>query len=214
MKSFQEFAEEREPFETEQYIRFKAHQEGVDYSEAASRSLSRLVTQLDSARNTIVVLTAFRSENPKAINRQLNSQLANDLRGLGWGYTPVLGGFVEEVVDEKGQPIKQRVHEESFFVNAPGTTQEVVAKVVGLLTKYRQEAALVKPTESQEGFLLFPNGSLESVGRWKNDPQQMAIFYTRLRKGSQGRQFTFEAAGDASIITRQAVAAFLKTESV
>ncbi len=195
------------------YLEYKAHQEGVGLEEAASRSLGRLFGQVGSSPNTLVIMTAFRCENTLAINRGKNAQLSGDLRGFGWGFTPVLGGFVETVPGQGGQLQQQRVHEESFFVNASGDARQVTARVISLLKKYQQEAALVKYSGEEVASLLFPNGQASEVGRWQGDPKLMATYYTRMRKGQGNRQFTFEAAGDDSISTRMAVDAYFRSKS-
>jgi hypothetical protein len=67
----------------------------VSLEEAARRSLGRVFGQVSGSPNTLVIITAFRGENTLAINRGRNARLSGDLRGYGWGFTPVLGGFVE-----------------------------------------------------------------------------------------------------------------------
>ena len=204
--SFKEFLEESDIL---RYIQYKAKESNVSLDEAARQSLSRLFSQFQNAETPIIILTAFRSERTLIANRNLNRQLANDLRALGWGYTPVLGGYLETIADESGQPKQVRVHEESFLVNAV-YSKDLINKVTALLKKYEQEAALLKSPNNEEAFLLFANGQTSSVGKWKADPQQMATYYTRMKNGPEGRQFTFEAAGDDSRTTKMAVDFFLK----
>lgn len=210
--TFTEFLQQDgDPFA--RYLEYKARQDGVGLEEAASRSIGRLFGQVSGSPNTLVIITAFRGENTLTANRGRNSQLAGDLRALGWGYTPVLGGFVETIPDLHGQPQQQRVHEESFFVNASGDARQVNAKVITLLGKYQQEAALVKYAGSDTASLLYPNGQAVEVGRWQGDPKLMASFYTRMRKGPANRQFAFEAAGDDSNMTRMAVDAYFRSRA-
>lgn len=185
------------------YIEFKAEQEGISFNEAAERSMARLYGQIHN--KAVVIVTAFRSERSLAENRAMNRSLANDLRSLHWGYTPVLGGFVEKTAEGE-----KRVHEESFFVNATGDYGSIVATVRKLLEKYEQEAALVKLPEQPDAVLLWANGTTSPVGQWHADPDQMAQYYTRMRSGPAGRQFKFEAAGDDSMMTRYAVDDFFR----
>ena len=194
------------------YLEYKAQQDGVGLEEAASRSLGRLFAQVSGSPNTLVIITAFRGENTLAVNRARNAQLSSELRGLGWGFTPVLGGFVETTPDGTEQPQQRRVHEESFFVNASGDARQVTARVISLLGKYQQEAALVKYAGSDTASLLYPNGQTVEVGRWQGDPKLMATYYSRMRKGPASRQFAFEAAGDDSNITRMAVDLYFRTK--
>ncbi len=118
------------------YLEYKARQDGVGLEEAASRSLGRLFAKVSGSPNTLVIITSFRSENTLAVNKVRNAQLSSELRGLSWGFTPVLGGFVETIPDLHGQPQQQRVHEESYFVNASGDARQVTARVISLLGKY------------------------------------------------------------------------------
>jgi hypothetical protein len=210
MQTFEEYISNMEEDQFGRYLEFKAHQDGLSIQEAAVRSMARLYGQISQPQFQLVVITAFRGDRELTINRKVNVSLASDIRANGWGYTPVLGGFMEDAKDAEGNPAKRRVHEESFFVSASGDTKQVAAKVASLLKKYQQDAALFKPAGSEEAFLLFPNGTMSSAGAWHNDPKQMATYYTRMKKGHSGRQFTFEAARDDSNMTRMAVDNYFK----
>ena len=189
-------------------IQMQAEQNGISINEAAERSMARLFGQIQDNPSTVIIMTAFRGERRLSENRALNRQLAADIRKLGWGYTPVLGGFVEKGADGE----ENRVHEESFFINANGSPKQVASLVVRLLEKYQQEAALIKLPEQPDAMLMFTNGSTTSVGQWHADPTQMATYYTRMRSGPPGRQFKFEAAGDDSVMTRFAVEKYFKNK--
>jgi hypothetical protein len=202
---FQDYLTKRQESDIVRYVEYMAAQQGISLDEAASRSLGRLFHQVEQSNNPLVIITAFRSERTLIANRSLNRLLAADIRSLGWGYTPVLGGFLEKTQDAQGQQQEVRVHEESIFVNAAGNNQEVVRSVVGLLNKYQQEAALLKLPGNDQTLMLAANGDLSPVGVWNADPQLMATYYTRMRKGPSNRQFTFEATGDDSMMTRWAV---------
>lgn len=206
------------------YTQMQAEQLGITYAEAAERSMARLYGQIGSGKDIIVILTAFRSERPPgcasnpsecltgdkllAMNRDANRQLVMDIRGLGWGYTPVLGGFMEKL-STGGE---KRVHEESFFITATGNQQKVVASVQKLVEKYDQDAALIKLPDNPQAMLLFRNGSTAPVGEWHADPTQMATYYTRMKGGPKGRQFKFEAAGNDSNMSRWAVDTWFKNK--
>lgn len=189
------------------YIEYKSLTKNISLEEAASRSLARLHTL--STNKAIVIITAFRGENSLQHNRGLNVMLKKDIRQLGWGYTPVVGGFIEQGVD--GQKI--HVREESFFVSPTGNEKEITKNVISLITKYKQEVALVKFPEIENAYLVSTSGEKTNVGKWHADPQLMAQYYTRMRKGPQNRQFKFEAAGDDSSSTRLVVDAFFKQNS-
>lgn len=188
--TFTEFLQQDyDPFA--RYLEYKANQDGVDMDEPASRSLGRLFAQVSGSPNTLVIITAFRGENTLAVNRARNAQLSSELRGLGWGFTPVLGGFVETTPDRDGRPQQQRVQEESFFVNASGDARGVTARVISLLGKYQQEAALLKFAGSETASLLYPNGQTVEVGRWQGDPDAGADRRPGARAGGSQRSRTF-----------------------
>ena len=97
-------------------------------------------------------------------------------------------------------------------MNASGDARQVTARVISLLGKYQQEAALVKFAGSETASLLYPNGQTVEVGRWQGDPKLMATYYTRMRKGPADRQFAFEAAVDESNMTRMAVDRYFRSK--
>ena len=197
--TFTEFLQQHyDPFA--RYLEYKANQDGVDMDEAASRSLGRLFAQVSGSPNTLVIITAFRGENTLAVDRARNAQLSSELRGLGWGSTPVLGGFVETTPDRDGRPQQQRVQEESFFVNASGDARGVTARVISLLGKYQQEAALVKFAGSETASLLYTNGQTVEVGRWQGDPDAGADRRPGTRAGGSRRSRTFRGRVDVERI--------------
>lgn len=79
------------------FIHMKANEWNVSITEAAARSMARLYGQITNNEKTVIIITAFRHENSLKVNRGLNVSLGADIRKLGWGYTPVMGGFVEKI---------------------------------------------------------------------------------------------------------------------
>lgn len=211
MMKFSEFLSDTENH-LARYLEYKAHSDGIDIEEAARRSIGRLFSQLEKGNEAYVIISAFRGTNSLAANRRANMALANDIRGLGWGFTPVLGGFVETSPDPQGQPQERRVHEESYFVAASGDPTSVKRGIVGLLHRYQQEAALLKLPGDDQALFINQAGATNPVGQWKADPKLMAIYYTRMRHGAPNRQFTFEAAGDGSVMTRTIVDAYFRNK--
>lgn len=189
------------------FIKYKAKATGISISEAAERSLGRIRAHVEGDK-TIVIITAFRSERSLKENRNLNRLLASDIRSLNWGYIPVLGGFIEDTAEGK-----KRVQEESFFVSIPSELGNVTPKVLELLNKYQQEAALLK-FSNEDAYLLFSDGNKTPVGKWYPDPAQIAPYYTLMRNGPRNRQFKFEATGDDSVVTRWAVYSYLNKNNV
>ena len=190
------------------FLHMKAHEWNVSLDEAANRSMARLYNHINNDEKGVIILTAFRHENDLKTNRQLNVSLSSDIRSLGWGYTPVIGGFVEK--GEGGKDV--HVQEESLFVTVGlSDPKQIMSKVLDLLKKYQQQAALVKLPGESVAFLLWDNGTTTPAGQWHADPKQMAQYYTQMRNGPAGRQFKFEAAGDDSVMTRLAVEHYFKS---
>jgi hypothetical protein len=209
-KTFQQFVKEDS---VRRYVEYKAHEWGVLYSEAARRSLGRVYDHI--TKNTdvpIAILTAFRGEKSLAANRSTNKALEADFRRLGWGFIPVVGGFVEKVRDAEGKETgetKKIDGEESYFVTGDSINGFRV-RVLNLIHKYAQEAAVVKYPGNPDAYLLSDAGGETSLGKWSNN--KMAEYFTRMRKGPAGRQFNFEAAGDSSRTTMMAVDKFFESK--
>jgi len=188
------------------YVEYKAQQDSVTYSEAASRSLSRMWHVFSQMEGKMVaILTAFRGERTLSQNRIKNQGLESDLRSFGWGYTPVLGGFEEKVRSDNGDETGEtrKVDSEESYVVIADFSHDVTANIVSLLKKYGQEAAIIKYPGEEIAKLVDSNGIESNLGRWT--PDQMAQYYTKMRKGPANRQFAFEAAGDSSRTTQMAV---------
>lgn len=207
-KTFHDYADDKdEQGEIFPYVAYKASQEGVPLAEAARRSLARLFDLMQANQPApIAIFTAFRGENTIQKNRSLNRDLEGDLRKLGWGYVPVFGGFTEKIRDESGKETgktKKVDSEESYFVFGGGEKNKFLTSVQLLLAKYRQEGAVVKLPDEPQAYLLAASGERTPLGNWSLN--QAAEYYTRMRKGPPGRQFTFECAGDSSRTTRMVV---------
>ena len=204
--NFQDFVKEDR---IRRYVEYKAEQDKVPFNEAARRSLARVFDLITNYPDSpFVILTAFRGEKTLVANRAANRLMENDLRELGWGYIPVLGGYVEKVRDEDGNETgetKKIDSEESYFCVGNG---DIKKDVLNLLAKYQQEAAIIRPAGSPDAILISANGSETVVGKFT--PNQLADYFTKMRKGPPGRQFSFEAAGDSSRTTQMAVDKFFE----
>jgi hypothetical protein len=212
-RTFQEYVQDDR---IRRYVEYKADEWGVPYVEAARRSLGRMYAAIASnPRSPIAILTAFRGERPLMANRAMNRELEGDLRRLGWGYVPVMGGFVEKVRDAEGKETgeaKKIDSEESYVVTGPMDNPERFrSDLGGLLHKYGQEAAVMKLPGDENAYLLNANGTIMSIGKWSNN--KMADYFTRMVKGPPGRQWNFEAAGDDSRTTRMLVDKFFEARN-
>jgi hypothetical protein len=206
--TFREYMQQEDPIR--RYVEYKAHQLGVTYEESARRSLARVYNTVTSGGQPMALLTAFRGEKPLPLNRLANKELESEMRSLGWGFIPVMGGFVEKVRDAQGKETGERkkIDGEESYLAVASRPEGFRDTVLNLLHKYAQEAAVVKYPTSPDAFLLDDKGSETSLGKWSNN--KMADYYTRMRKGPAGRQFNFEAAGDASRTTMLAVDKFFE----
>lgn len=208
--------------------RYTAETEGIALAEAARRSLSRVFRIFtDPARNA-AILTAFRGEYSFDENIARNRKLMADLRTAGYGFVPVLGGFVETTDDGD----KREVDEESLVISGPVSVEtaenlqelrdpipSATAMSIGgfqrtmlmLCRKYDQDGVLLKLSGSTDVVLLEKSGSSMTLGPWRlNDA---AKYYTKMRFGAQaGRkmEFTFECAGDGNAMTRRVVETYFK----
>ncbi|MCX7387287.1 MAG: hypothetical protein NTX48_11530 [Planctomycetales bacterium] len=187
------------------YIHVKAHMLGIKLSEAGKLCLARLFDAALSARNVVVILTAFRNDHTLQQNRLSNVSLHSDIRHLGWGCTPLAGIYVEMV-----KPVEMHVeYEESLFVNATGSPPQVIAATLRLLHKHQQKAALVRMADN-EVLTFFADGTTQPLGQWRPDPEHVSQNYAQMKIQLPIRQFRFKAAGDDSVMTRMAVEAFFR----
>ena len=197
------------------YVRYRAAMDKVSFAEAARSSLAHMYDIANRMDTSLAIITAFRHENVRdgsqGVNRALNQKLLFDIRELGYGVIPVAGGFKEDVLDSQGNPTgeKVKVEEDSFLINAGNRAVDINKfrkDVLNLVQKYNQDSALVKYAGEDEARLLNKNGTETIVGKWT--PTQLATYYTRMVKGPPNREFTFEAAGDFSVMTQTAMHIF------
>jgi hypothetical protein len=196
---------------------YLSKRDGISLDEAARRSLAR-AWQLSQTGHTLALISASRSENPHQVNLARTQQLANDLRQLRFGFTPVHGGTIENVRDPKtghetGE--KQKVLEDSFLVSIPADVPPKMVKqrIIALLMSYQQESAVVKYADSDHAFLLTSSGAETNIGRWSKD--NMSQFFTQMKYGAnaQNRSFAFEYADDLTRSTQMAIQVFERNNS-
>ena len=121
---------------------------------------SSSASKLNSYMNThqMGFITAFRGTdehgNAKSQNknRAKNKELESDIRSMGLPYLKVVGGYIETVRGEDGEPIldthgkeqKQQVSEDSFaIINNSYSTSNFIDLMVEWGRKYNQDSVLV-----------------------------------------------------------------------
>jgi len=218
------------------YVEYLSAKENISLQEAARRSLARLWNIFQDIRRNAAIITAFRgdidvpdfadrAQRFLAANRARNRQLMNDVRKLGYGFSPVIGGFIEKdqdtgkrirAVEEEALVVSGPIVESTFQdapVEAPAVAEaeHFKADMLTLVRRYNQESALLKVSGSSGVFLLNSSGSTHNMGKWQLN--KAAEFYTVLRAGGQRLkkwEWLWEAAGDETRSVRMAVRAFFE----
>lgn len=112
---------------------------------------------LNTFKYGCAVIGAMRSEYSDKENLQRSESLENDLRALGLGYRPSIGGFVEN----KGTENEVEVEELSFIVpynKNKMTEEEFYSKMLDLCNKYEQESILLSLPTITEGKACYVKG--------------------------------------------------------
>lgn len=179
---------------------YLARRDGISLEEAARRSLAR-TWELAQAGNVMVLITAFVQGLSHEMNAARNAVLASDIRTAKFGYTPLYGFWAYDEADpETGVTSKNKAREDTFLVSAPEriSNAELRSTVLGWITKFKQEAAVVKYADSDIAYLLVGNGEESPLGRWAIN--RLANIYSQMRGGGDkpNRTFVFEAADDHS----------------
>lgn len=205
------------------YAEYISETENCSLKEAARRSLSRIFNLFTDPKRNVAIITAFRGEFGLPENRARNRQLMADLRAMGYGYAPVIGGWIEHTEDGK----ERKVEEESLVVSGPvvealfqDAPVEAPGAIAGekfqqdmlkLIRKYDQDGVLLKLSGTKDAIILNKDGTSFRLGPWKMN--SAAQYYTTMRRGGQlGKrwEFAFECAGTDTMSTRQAVRKFFE----
>lgn len=157
-----------------------------------------------------IIISADRSERNSMINRQNNRNLKYDISASGYSYTPVWGGYDEELV---GGEKEMKKGEPSFIVFniKRGTSKpendmsELYEYGVKWCKDYRQDSFLYK-LAGDNTLAQWVNRWREIIGRFNNihTPKQAADeYFTCLNKGSRNidnpkRAFSFVPGADAA----------------
>jgi len=186
---------------------YLAQRDGISLEEAARRSLAR-TWELAQTGKVMVLITAFVQGLPYEKNAARNAVLASTIRDARFGYTPLYGFWAYDAADpETGITAKKKAREDTFLVSAPESipNRELRSIVLGWLTRFQQEAAVVKYSDSDIANLLVANGEETPLGKWSIN--RLADIYSQMRAGADtpSRMFVFEAADDHSWSARLAM---------
>lgn len=135
----------------------------------SGNDMSRILTNL---KKGACIIGAMRSEYDDKENLIRTENLENDLKQLGLGYRPSVGGFIEN----KDTKDEVEVEELSFIVplNNKFTEEEFLKTMMNLASKYDQESILVSLPSFNEGKACYvtPSGdidmSFDRIGLPKN----------------------------------------------
>ncbi len=186
---------------------YLARRDGISLEEAARRSLAR-TWELAQTGKVMVLITAFVQGLPYEKNAARNAVLASTIRDAKFGYTPLYGFWAYDAADpETGLRTKKKAREDTLLVSAPERIPngELRSIVLSWITKFQQEAAVVKYADSDIANLLIANGEETPLGKWSIN--RLASIYSQMRAGADtaSRMFVFESADDHSWSARLAI---------
>lgn len=131
--------------------------------------------------NDVCFISGSRHENEPKENLELTKELANDLRHLGYGFTKIKGGYIED----KGLPTEKVVEEISFavFNNNDKWEYHIDFKkdMLGLCRKYKQNAILLKMKNEKAGYYK-GNGELDGDEFTTITKDNVGEYYSKLNK--------------------------------
>ena len=131
-------------------------------------------------------------------NQQNREAMKQEIRAAGFGFTPVMGGYKEKLVDpDTGAESRVDTNEPEagFLVMAqpgrPGLGIEELKNLgMALAAKYNQDSFFFKPpdTESTDAFYLKRDGSVDMTFHNFKFGDLEQEFYTQLAKGPEKKQ--------------------------
>ena len=150
-------------------------------------SLSRIMQHI-SDNKTFGVVSPFRKDNSNKENKDAYAELKNEVREMGYGYIPLMGGYKEE---------KGFVNEKSLFI--PNITKDDIMEIG---RKYNQDSILFK---DKSGFYEIGTNRFTGVGKiltkFKTKGKDISVddtgnvfteFFSKLVKGGHSnKKFLF-----------------------
>lgn len=174
-----------------------------NYKVLTEASLNRLVRGHD--KDGYAVLSASRNERTVEENNKCFEQLKKDVKGMGYSYVPVFGGYVE--TDDNGE--KHPVYEKSLYVlpkrkNQNGEFEDkdfdsFVDNMFQLGKKFEQEEILIKYPDEKPAYYFVKNKQkdMEFNGASFNDIK--SEYFTAMKKwdgenkkGGSPQRFSFK----------------------
>ena len=113
---------------------------------------NRLYNKLTASTPSYAILTAFRGAYSKSQNLKRNQQLATDLRKMGYNWTKVSGGWIED---------EDVNYENSYMVENPASNneQKFLDDMGILINKYDQDAFTYKASNSNDVMFVDKSGT-------------------------------------------------------
>lgn len=143
-------------------------------TEAARRSLSRLMGHMDGPRE-MGVISAYRGSGERSAseNKANSKSLEQSIKKSGYSYFPVHGRYVE---DHGGKQVP--VKEKSFVVmgHKEGDTG-LHDFLKGHATAFNQDSFIHKPHDSKEANIHAPNRDVDYLGLKKGEHSSIGEFH-------------------------------------
>jgi hypothetical protein len=137
-------------------------------------------------------------EEQELKNQQNRESMKQEIRAAGFGFTPVMGGYKEKLIDpESGEESRVDTDqpESGFLVMAqpdrPGLGIEDLKSLgMELAAKYNQDSFFFKPpnAESTDAYYLKRDGSIDMTFNDFKFGDLEQEYYTQLAKGPEKRQ--------------------------
>ena len=127
-------------------------------------------------------------------NKKNREEMKQLIRAAGWGFTPTLGGYKEQIIDPDGKMRKVDTDkpEHSFLIMAKNESSRLNHKElrnfgIEMARKYNQDSFFYKPPDSVDtnSYYIDQDGNvdLKFSGRTYGDLSQ--DYYTQLAKGTE-----------------------------
>ncbi len=148
--------------------------------EEAGAGFSRILDHINSGI-PFIMLTAYRSDLSSTENVKRNKELASK---IDLPFIQVKGGYKEDISDTAKE-------ERSFFVMGKGTEDdEKLVEIANIAMKeYDQDSVLVRLSDSDDIFLLYPDGKVEIISNGKVNLTDVEEFWSDIK----GKRFVFES---------------------
>lgn len=148
--------------------------------------LSRVWKHTNDKAIPVSIITAMRDENGKDKNIANNKELAGLIKNSGYGYFWLEGHWIENQGEESEVDV---IEKSIFIVGNKNDNGKLLGLVKKWMKKYNQDAVIFKPENSDDMNLVWQNGKMEKVGKFKADKISQA--YSKLKNG---KTFVFERA--------------------